>query len=398
MYAEHFGLNDRPFARQPGEHFYIPNDTVARMLDHMQQVLLGRDSIAVVTGGPGVGKTSLIARAAADASDQALVVEVDLRQAETDLLYDMLSLSLGGESARGDLALGLHSVRESVGRHNRDGKTVTAIIDMNGMNAERAKRIIRLVHMTGQVGSQLNLVIQGPHTLQKIIDVRGLIHLRQRVTCRYQVRPLTVDETDAYIRHYLSSAGGDADAVLDSQVPQVVHRFVAGVPRLINTMMDTALSEASVQRQDQLTSDLVAAVAQRLGWRTMDRRAAPAAAAPAQRPASAAPGNTDKPGAVQKTGGQLPASDATTRLLAGSPETARPQAASPAGSESGAAPAAKPGVPEMDPKDTGATGMLKLEDLDAKFAETVFGEDTGMFATLDAADTEKEKEDEPAKQ
>ena len=39
---------------------------------------------------------------------------------------------------------------------------------------------------------------------------------------------------------------------------------------------------------------------------------------------------------------------------------------------------ARPGVPEMRPEDTGATGMLRLEDLDAHFAETVFGNDAGM--------------------
>jgi hypothetical protein len=33
------------------------------------------------------------------------------------------------------------------------------------------------------------------------------------------------------------------------------------------------------------------------------------------------------------------------------------------------------GVPEMDANDTSATGMLRLEDLDERFAESVFGND-----------------------
>jgi hypothetical protein len=41
------------------------------------------------------------------------------------------------------------------------------------------------------------------------------------------------------------------------------------------------------------------------------------------------------------------------------------------------------GVPKMSADDTGATGMLKLEDLDARFAETVFGEDAGMVNALE---------------
>jgi hypothetical protein len=40
-----------------------------------------------------------------------------------------------------------------------------------------------------------------------------------------------------------------------------------------------------------------------------------------------------------------------------------------------------PGVPEMDPMDTSATGMLRLEDLDDRFAESVFAEDEESKAT-----------------
>jgi hypothetical protein len=40
----------------------------------------------------------------------------------------------------------------------------------------------------------------------------------------------------------------------------------------------------------------------------------------------------------------------------------------------------------MDEIDTGATGMLRLEDLDERFAETLFSEDSGHFKVLvDAA-------------
>jgi hypothetical protein len=38
----------------------------------------------------------------------------------------------------------------------------------------------------------------------------------------------------------------------------------------------------------------------------------------------------------------------------------------------------------MSASDTSATGMLKLEDLDAQFAESAFGDDTGMFNVTDS--------------
>ena len=35
----------------------------------------------------------------------------------------------------------------------------------------------------------------------------------------------------------------------------------------------------------------------------------------------------------------------------------------------------------MNENDTSATGMMRLEDLDAKFAETIFGEDASAAAS-----------------
>jgi hypothetical protein len=39
--------------------------------------------------------------------------------------------------------------------------------------------------------------------------------------------------------------------------------------------------------------------------------------------------------------------------------------------------ASSPSVPPLDPVDPGATGMLRLEDLDDRFAESLFGGESG---------------------
>ena len=45
-------------------------------------------------------------------------------------------------------------------------------------------------------------------------------------------------------------------------------------------------------------------------------------------------------------------------------------------------------VPEMNAEDTSATGMLRLEDLDARFAETIFGDDIKKAAAEAEAQSE----------
>jgi hypothetical protein len=43
----------------------------------------------------------------------------------------------------------------------------------------------------------------------------------------------------------------------------------------------------------------------------------------------------------------------------------------------------------MNPQDPGATGMLRLEDLDDRFAETIFGDESGIFKTVGNTDRKK---------
>ena len=57
--------------------------------------------------------------------------------------------------------------------------------------------------------------------------------------------------------------------------------------------------------------------------------------------------------------------------------------ASPASPKLGAEPG-RSVMPEMNPDDTSATGMLRLEDLDAHFAETIFGDEDAQASADNA--------------
>ncbi len=413
MYPQHFQLTGRPFTGGPGSQFLVPNAQVASAVDHLQDALLSRDAVALVSGGPGVGKSALLEHAREGIAEQAVTAWADLRQSEPEQLFDALLLSMGEEPGDGSGTDSWHRLRRAIKTHNDEGRSVTAAIDVNGITVERAKRLLRLAYLMGEPGSQLNIVLQGPHTLHKLLDVPGLIHLRQRVVFRHRVRPLSQTETMDYLVQHLQACGGDANTLCNADVARKVYEYVAGVPRLINTLMESALTDAAARQEDCLTEELISGVANGLGWKPLGRRqaslaqrrasanagasaAAPTKApapAPATRPAEAptakAPRSPEAEiAASPDAAAQATHSDLTAALLAPielsidsdeAPAAAKPEVA-------GAAPAPvamepPPGVPEMDPMDTSATGMLRLEDLDDRFAESVFAEDEESKAT-----------------
>ncbi|MGI9330685.1 MAG: ExeA family protein [Gammaproteobacteria bacterium] len=389
MYVEHFKLNGRPFAAADNHQFFVPNDGVDATVKRVRDVLLGQGSVAVISGGPGVGKSALVYQARAGITDDTVLAWADLRQADPDSFLDQLLVSLGVDPTDGSDPLAMQKLRQAVQEHHAAGRYVTAVVDVSNVTAPGAKRLLSLANLMGEANVPLNLVLMGPHTLHKVLDVPGLIQLRQRVCLRHRVRPLAEAETKAYIADGLRAVGGDPDQLLGDEVPELVFRYVAGVPRLINTLMDAALMESALQQLDGITAELIQQVSRSLGWRTLGGRSKSATPAQAKAiPAAAATKEANSPEAATASTDSAksrdneeskpdtsPASEIAADML--SPDDfEKTDVADKAEAERkkmNFANAGTAGVPEMDANDTSATGMLRLEDLDERFAESVFG-------------------------
>jgi len=57
-------------------------------------------------------------------------------------------------------------------------------------------------------------VLIGQPELREMLDARQLRQLRQRITIRYHLKPLSLDETTEYIRHRLEVAGSNGKPTL----------------------------------------------------------------------------------------------------------------------------------------------------------------------------------------
>ncbi len=83
-----------------------------------------------------------------------------------------------------------------------------------------------------------------------------LRQLAQRVTGRYHLNPLSLEETAAYVRHRLRVAGATTD-IFTGPALREVYRLAAGVPRVINIISDRSLLGAYSLDRHNVTSNLV---------------------------------------------------------------------------------------------------------------------------------------------
>ena len=112
----------------------------------------------------------------------------------------------------------------------------------------------------------------------------SLRQFKQRIALRCDLNPLTPQETLGYLAGRIRAAGGVASRVFSREAATLLHTHSGGVPRVINVLADNSLLAAFGRQSKQVTSALVAEVAEDFNL----SRTAPATA-----PGDAATSRTD---------------------------------------------------------------------------------------------------------
>ena len=69
----------------------------------------------------------------------------------------------------------------------------------------------------------------------------NLRQMKQRVSLRCELHPMTEGETAAYMAKRIGTAGGEPARLFTREAVQLIHRYSGGVPRVINVICHNAL-------------------------------------------------------------------------------------------------------------------------------------------------------------
>jgi len=274
MHEEYYGFSEKPFSLTPDPKYLYKSESHANAFDLLQYAIRRREGFVVVTGDIGTGKTTLC-RAILDQLDRktftALVLNPFL--SEEDLLRLILQdfgVVSRDEIKRGRLA-GV-SKQELIDTLNefllsllplRAG-ALLIIDEAQNLPRQVLEQIRILSNLETDKEKLLQIVLVGQLNLKDLLRSPELRQLDQRVSIRYELKPLTREETSAYIAHRLTIAGGGSVVSFSPRALELVHRYTDGIPRLINLVCDRALLGGYSARTNQITHEMVVAAAQGL--------------------------------------------------------------------------------------------------------------------------------------
>ncbi|MCD9457478.1 AAA family ATPase [Marinibactrum halimedae] len=141
--------------------------------------------------------------------------------------------------------------------HAKGRNTVLIIDEAQHLEIKVMEQVRLLTNLETDEKKLLQIIFIGQPELNDVLAKKELRQLAQRVTARFHINPLTLQETDAYIRHRLMVSGMSANQTLFTPAAvREVFRATGGIPRLINVTCDRALLGAYTNNLEKVDLDL----------------------------------------------------------------------------------------------------------------------------------------------
>ncbi|AOE49157.1 ExeA family protein [Kangiella sediminilitoris] len=259
MYNDFFGFKNTPFTIAPDPRFLFMSERHRDALAHLLYGIGSGGGFVMLTGEVGTGKTTVCRCLLEQLSDNVRLAYILNPKLNAIELMATMCDELGIEYRPGENSLKAFTdlLRDYLLSNHAQGlNTVLMIDEAQNLSVEVMEQIRLLTNLETNEKKLLQIILIGQPELQELLAKKELRQLAQRVTARYHLKPLNLNETSSYIEHRLRVAGLQRSLFKPAAIKEI-HKASGGVPRLINVISDRALLGASVEKMSMVTVPVV---------------------------------------------------------------------------------------------------------------------------------------------
>ena len=266
MYQEFYKLNQHPFRLSPDPAFVCMTEQHREALSGLIYSVCTRPGLSVLIGEAGTGKTTIL---------YTLLGLLERRQYLTamctnptlnrDEFYDFVLVKFGVNCSPASKTRQLMALEEALKRNRAQGRPAVLIVDeAQRLPAELLEEVRLLLNLETPQEKLLEIVLAGQPELGDTLRRPELRQFKQRVGCVCTLRPLNSEEIGEYIVHRLMQAGRSEPALFSENAIELIYAYSGGIPRLINTLADTALRTGFALQSPSITPFIVNEAAREL--------------------------------------------------------------------------------------------------------------------------------------
>jgi general secretion pathway protein A len=243
MYTEFFGLQKLPFNLTPDPAFLYLPPKHREALAGLTYAVLERKGFAVLTGDAGTGKTTLINsvlnRLPAERVESSIILNPTLTASE---FLEIVMLDFDIRDVPASKAQRLWKLQEFLASvHHQNRYAVLVIDEAHKLSPEVLEEIRLLGNYESASEKFLQILLLGQSELDVLLNRRDLRQFKQRIALRLYIDALTPSEVQQYIRIRWAKAGGREAPPFSLDALTAIGQYSQGIPRLINSICDSAL-------------------------------------------------------------------------------------------------------------------------------------------------------------
>ncbi|OGS90367.1 MAG: AAA family ATPase [Gallionellales bacterium GWA2_60_18] len=264
MYLQHFGLREAPFSLTPDTSFFFACSTYQEALNTLLVAARNGEGFIKITGEVGNGKTLLCRKFLATLNQgrqSTTLIGTQDQTADThaaplfvtayipnpylepkSLLHELAAefrVPLEAEADQHEL---LKNLTQALLECAHTGQRALVCLDeAQAMPLESLEVLRLLTNLETEKRKLLQVVLFGQPELDERLRHHSVRQLRQRISFQYELRGLSREELEQYLRHRLSVAGFAGGTLFSNGAVGKLHRVSGGTPRLVNIIAHKAL-------------------------------------------------------------------------------------------------------------------------------------------------------------
>jgi len=269
MFARHFNVRENPFYAASDPWTIFPSTELQEAVQHFLYARANRDAIALLTGEVGTGKTTAIRAMQQHLAERAPhTVLQHATISPLELLEALVRAFAPNKRTRRSRIGMVQRLEEVFAALSERGDIPVVFLDEAHLFDDSVLEEIRLLTNLRHNGHPtLQVCLVGQPELAKRLRKDSFRQLRQRVSVRYEMKPMSSEDSSLYLIERIRAAGSDApNTVFNEDAVDMIHALSGGVPREINVLASQAMMNAFVDGSFSVHGSHVRAARDHFGY------------------------------------------------------------------------------------------------------------------------------------
>ncbi|MBK5101748.1 MAG: AAA family ATPase [Desulfobacteraceae bacterium] len=253
-------MKEKPFNLTPSPRFLYLGEVHKEALALLAYGVTERKGFILLTGEVGTGKSTMVQAllAGLDKDVQCVYISNPLFSAQ-DLMSYLASKTFHTRLTIKSKANFLISFEDFLRQRLQDQKNFVLIIDeAQKLSFELLEEIRLLSNMETADNKLINIFLVGQPELNDNLSQPRCRPLLQRISIRYHIRPLDLEDSQEYITTRLKIAGSEnGHKIFSKSVIKAIYQYSQGYPRVINILADNSLLLGYSREKKRLTPAIV---------------------------------------------------------------------------------------------------------------------------------------------